>query len=99
MRIWVEADWKKMPKAITEVPITISGAGKTVEVIAVLNPLLNINRKEHGFAESNGYIAIEAEHYTSLKNKGEAGWQKVPGLGRTLVGHDDGSGEFSVNCT
>ncbi|MEK7718814.1 MAG: glycosyl hydrolase 115 family protein [Bacteroidota bacterium] len=84
LRIWVEADWKKMSKAITEVPITISGAGKTVEVIAVLNPLPNINRKEHGFAESNGYIAIEAEHYTNLINKGEAGWQKVPGLGRTL---------------
>ncbi|MCX6221419.1 MAG: glycosyl hydrolase 115 family protein [Bacteroidia bacterium] len=84
LRIWVEADWKKMPKAITEVPITIAGAGKTVEVVAVLNPLPNISRKEHGFAESNGYVAIDAEHYSNLVNKGDAGWQKVPGLGRTL---------------
>jgi len=83
-RIWVEADWKKMPKTITEVPITISGAGKTVEVVAVLNPLLNINRKEHGFVESNGYVAIEAEHLSRAVSKGDAGWQKVPGLGRTL---------------
>ena len=83
-RIWVEADWKKMPKTITEVPITISGAGKTVEVVAVLNPLLNISRKEHGFAESNDYVAIEAEHFSNLVNKGQASWQKVPGLGRTL---------------
>jgi len=83
-RIWMEAVWNRMPKTVTEVPITISGAGKTVEVVAVLNPLLNINRKEHGFVESNGYVAIEAAHYSNLKNKGEVTWQKVPGLGRTL---------------
>ncbi len=83
-RIWVEADWKKMPKTITEVPITISGAGKTVEVVTILNPLLNINRKLHGFAESNGYVSIEAEHFSKLINKGETSWQKVPGIGRTL---------------
>lgn len=83
-RIWVEADWKKMPKTVTEVPIAISGAGKTVEVVAVLNPLLNINRNESGFAESNGYVAIEAEHFSNLVAKGDASWQKVPGLGRTL---------------
>ena len=83
-RIWIEADWKKMPKTITEIPITISGAGKTVEVVAVLNPLLNIDRKEHGFAEGNGYVAIEAEHFSNLVNKGKSTWQKVPGLGRTL---------------
>jgi len=84
LRIWVEADWKIKPKTITEVPITISGAGKTVEVIAVLNPLLNINLKEHGFAESNGFVAIEAEHFLNLVNKGKSTWQKVSGLGRTL---------------
>lgn len=83
-RIWVEANWKKMPTVLTEVPITISGSGKSVEVMAVLNPLLSINPKQSGFVESNGYIAIEAEHYTNLVNKGEAGWLKVPGLGRTL---------------
>ena len=84
LRIWVEADWKKMPKTVTEVPISISGAGKTVEVIAVLNPLPNINRKEHGFAESNGYVAIEAEHFSNLVKKGDGTWQKIPGMGKTL---------------
>lgn len=84
VRIWLEADWKQMPKTITEVPITITGAGKSVEVMAVLNPLLNIDPNENGFVESNGYVAIEAEHFSRLVNKGEPGWQKVPGLGRTL---------------
>jgi len=84
LRIWVEADWKKTPKIITEIPITIIGAGNSVQVLAILNPLRNIDPKEKGFVESNGYVAIEAEHFSSLINKGEAGWQKVPGLGRTL---------------
>jgi hypothetical protein len=83
-RIWVEADWKKLPKAITEVPITITAAGKTVVVYAVLNPMLNISRKLNGFVESNGYMAIEAEHFSNMVANGKAGWQKVPGLGRTL---------------
>jgi hypothetical protein len=80
----VEADWKKKPKTVTEVPLTISGAGKMVEVVAVLNPLSNISGKEHGFAESSGFVAIESEHFSNLINKGEATWQRVPGLGRTL---------------
>ncbi|HET6559172.1 MAG TPA: glycosyl hydrolase 115 family protein, partial [Prolixibacteraceae bacterium] len=84
MRIWVEAEWKKMPESITEVPIIITANGTTVEVMAVLNPLQNINLKEKGFVESNGYVAIEAEHTSREINKGEARWLKVPGLSRTL---------------
>jgi hypothetical protein len=84
LRIWVEADWKIIPRTTTEVPITISGAGKTVEVVAILNPLLHIDRTEHGFVQSNAQIAIEVEHFSNLVNKGEHSWQKVPGLGRTL---------------
>lgn len=84
IRIWIEADWTKVPKTITEVPITINGTGKSVKVIAQLNPMLNINPKDKGFVENNGCIAIEAEHFSRLLNKGQNGWQKVPGLGRTL---------------
>ncbi|MGE5428192.1 MAG: hypothetical protein ACM3O8_09880, partial [Methylococcaceae bacterium] len=83
-RIQVKANWANKPDAITEVPITISGGGKIVEVIAVLNPLVNIPLNERGFVESNGYIAIEAEHAARLVKTGVPGWQKVPGLGRTL---------------
>ncbi|HLN71908.1 MAG TPA: hypothetical protein VK205_01350, partial [Prolixibacteraceae bacterium] len=83
-RIQVKANWANKPDAITEVPITILGGGNIVEVIAVLNPLVNIPLNERGFVESNGYIAIEAEHAARLVKTGVPGWQKVPGLGRTL---------------
>lgn len=83
LRIWVEADWKNKPRSVTEVPVTITANGITVEVIAVLHPSPVYTLKDEGFLEDNGYVAIEAEHTTRLVTKGNAGWQKVPGLGRT----------------
>jgi hypothetical protein len=83
-RIQVKANWQNKPEAVTEVPITLTAGGKTVEVIAVLNPLVNIPINERGFVESNGYVAIEAEHAARIFRTGVPTWQKVPGLGRTL---------------
>ena len=84
MRVLVTANWENKPNTLTEVPISITAEGKTIEVIAILNPLLNIPVNENGFVESNGYIAMEAEHASRLITNGNGGWQKVPGLGRTL---------------
>jgi hypothetical protein len=36
-----------------------------------------------GFIEANGVISIEAEHYTRKVDRGGAGWEIIPGLGRT----------------
>jgi hypothetical protein len=83
-RIQVKANWQNRPAILTEVPITITANGKTIEVIAVLDPLANIPNDEKGFVETNGYVAMEAEHATRLVRNGVPNWQKVPGLGRTL---------------
>jgi hypothetical protein len=83
-RIQVKANWQNRTAILTEVPITITANGKSVEVIAVLDPLVNIPNDEKGFVETNGYVAMEAEHATRLVRNGVPNWQKVPGLGRTL---------------
>jgi len=36
-----------------------------------------------GFIETNGVVSIEAEHYTDKIDQGGAGWEVIPGLGRT----------------
>jgi sialate O-acetylesterase len=36
------------------------------------------------FTEKDGYISIEAEHFTRSLPGGKAGWTVIPGLGRTL---------------
>jgi hypothetical protein len=42
-----------------------------------------MQRKPKGFAESNGVVSIEAENFTGKRDKNGAGWQTIPGLGRT----------------
>lgn len=36
-----------------------------------------------GFVEANGVVSVEAEHYTQEVDRGGAGWEVIPGLGRT----------------
>jgi hypothetical protein len=37
-----------------------------------------------GFVESNGCIAVEAEHFSRAKESASAKWLRIPDLGRTL---------------
>ncbi len=84
-RIWVNINWAKMPKGIKSVPITITGAdNRTVTINAVIKNLLPLNNI--GFNENNGYVSIEAEHYTKAINSNGIKWQTIPNYGRTLSG-------------
>jgi hypothetical protein len=57
--------------------IQISGAGSEITLdVTVTDPPADL----HGFLESDGYVSIEAEHYT----KATPGWEKIPDFGRTL---------------
>jgi len=38
------------------------------------------------FAEANGYVSIEAAHYSKAVDGGGVQWQTIPDLGRTLSG-------------
>ncbi|MCO8275816.1 glycosyl hydrolase 115 family protein [Actinoplanes sp. TRM 88003] len=76
VRATVSVDWRRAPLGTTSVPITVSGAGKTVVVQA---PISNPTAKPVGFLEANGYVAVEADHYTARTGK----WQLLPGIGKT----------------
>jgi hypothetical protein len=62
--------------------IQISGAGTEITLdVTVTDPPADL----HGFLESDGYVSIEAEHYTkSNSTPATAGWEKIPDFGRTL---------------
>jgi len=51
--------------------------------LTVFNPLTPSVESVVGFVESNGYISIEAEHYSSKVDKAYASWNIIDGLGRT----------------
>jgi hypothetical protein len=87
-RVWVSIDWKTAPEGKNKIPIVISGSDKTKSTIyAIINNVPKTEIKDvKGFAESNGYISIEAEHYSKAVNNNGISWEKIPDLGRTLSG-------------
>lgn len=88
VRATVTVDWSKAPTGTTRVPITITGAGRTVTVIA---PVTKPNVvPSQGFVEANGYVSIEADHYSQAVGGNGITWQRLPDIGRTGSGMQPG---------
>ncbi|GII23921.1 glycosyl hydrolase 115 family protein [Planosporangium mesophilum] len=85
VRVTLRVDWKRAPKGTTTVPVVVSGPnGRSVTVRAVVdNPA---GAAPRGFVEANGYVSIEAEHYTRAVNGGGVSWKRIPDIGRTASG-------------
>ena len=84
-RIWINVDWQKAPKGISTVPVTITATnGDNVTVETVIYKVLPLNMP--GFNENNGYVSMEAAHYSKVVNGTAAQWAIIPDYGRTLSG-------------
>jgi len=85
-RLWISVDWKQALSGKHRVPITVTGLNNSrVVVQAIINNPASPKRDEIiGFVESNGYVSIEAEHYTRAMERSPITWQRIPDLGRTL---------------
>ncbi|HEX8019123.1 glycosyl hydrolase 115 family protein [Mucilaginibacter sp.] len=86
-RIWSDPPVNKMPEvkyvaadASAENKTVVTGAVKTAE------PLIPSNTKVHVFFEKDGYVAIEAEHFSKAVNSGDITWKIIPDIGRTGSG-------------
>lgn len=87
-RVWVSVDWQQVPTGIYNVPIKITDhEGTAVIVQAVVNNY-EFPEKDQitGFVESNGYVSMEAEHYSKAVDADPVSWMNIPDLGRTLSG-------------
>jgi hypothetical protein len=84
-RIAVNIDWEKLPTGNQSGVINIKGAGTEVKVsLSVFNPSRPGDLK--GFVEADGYVSMEAEHYSTVKNTENYKWEKIEDYGRTLSG-------------
>lgn len=82
-RIWVSIDWDNVPVGNSTGVITINGADETRQVqVSVSNPESPERSEIEGYMEANGYVSIQAEHYSDKINRSGTEWQKVDGLGR-----------------
>jgi len=86
-RIWIDIDWEKAPKGDISGEVMITGAGKTITVVVrVDNPDLTAYHAlpPMTFIESNGFVSIEAEHYSNNVAYEGYQWYNIPNYGRTL---------------
>jgi hypothetical protein len=85
-QLWVGIDWKNAPTGTTNGTVEIADGGTnsvTIQV-SVFNPLVSAKKLLNGFVEADGYVSIEAEHFTGKTGTASANWEKIDGLGRTL---------------
>jgi hypothetical protein len=87
-RVWVSAIWNAVPIGIESATITLTGPNesKVVVKVPILNPATPRPESLEGFVETNGYVSVEAEHYTRAVAPAGREWKKVPDFGRTLSG-------------
>jgi hypothetical protein len=83
--LWVSIDRKRAPRGEAEGTVTISGTGRSVAVKVRLAPVPAIPAGSPAcFVEGDGYVAMEAEHFTRATESGENHWLCVEDYGHTL---------------
>jgi len=86
-RIEISIDWRKAPPGKSAGKIDVRGAGTNFTVnISAFNPTEPAREALQGFVEADGFVAIEAEHYTKKIDAGLNRWIKIPNYGHTLSG-------------
>jgi hypothetical protein len=85
LRFPVDVDWSKAPQGTSHGFVKVSGAGNEVTVnVEAFNPETPTRASLKGFVEANGYVSMEAEHYTKKIDADRVRWEKIPDYGRTL---------------
>ena len=84
-RVWVSVDWSKAPLGSSNGTVKIAGAGSEIIVMVdAFHPKEPERDSLDGFVESDGYVSMEAVHYTKKVDGPSARWEKIDDLGRTL---------------
>jgi hypothetical protein len=85
--VYVSVDWGNVPKGITTGWVTIAGTGTSVKVkVNAVNPQAptRSSLKDLSFVQADGYVSMEAEHFSRKSNLGPVHWDKLHDYGRTL---------------
>jgi len=63
---------------------SVEGGEQITVKVAAFHPQEVTRESLDGFAEADGYVSIEAEHYTKNVPAGPVRWEKIEDYGRTL---------------
>jgi hypothetical protein len=86
-RLVVSIDWSKAPRGTATGTVKLTGAqGEVTVKVNAFTPADVTRETLQGFAESDGYVAMEAEHYARKTDAGDTHWDRVEDYGWTLSG-------------
>ncbi len=84
-RLQISIDWKAVPEGSTTGFVKIySTTNRILVALNIFNPAKPSAESVEGFIEADGYVSMEAEHFTKNVGTRSASWEKIPDLGRTL---------------
>jgi hypothetical protein len=79
-RVWVSIDWDRAPQVEREMEeeliVDAGPAGRRVIALRIQNPSALRPETVEGHVEVDGYLSIEAEHYTRHIPRGGAEWRR-----------------------
>jgi len=83
----VTIDWAAAPVGGSRGTLRIDGAGASVEVAVEIRKDPEVTRESlRGFAEDQGVVSIEPEHFWAETDQPHSRWTRIAGYGRTLSG-------------
>ena len=83
-RVNVAVDWKNVPAGTQAATLTVTEEnGKSVDIKTIVHNHELKPEQIIGHVEANGYVSIEAAHYTKAVHASSITWQLLPDLGRT----------------
>ncbi|MFR9651933.1 MAG: glycosyl hydrolase 115 family protein [Rikenellaceae bacterium] len=81
-RVWVSIDWKQLAEGQHSTTITVKGDGGEVKSYPIVAQKIGEKIKPRTYVEGAGYIAIEAERYTTATKGGDGSeWIEVKDFG------------------
>jgi hypothetical protein len=87
-RVWINIDWARAPSGSGQAPLLITGPDGTTVTVGIKIDNRTNPKPGHfkGFVETNGYVSMEAPHYTRSIGAGDIQWLTIPDLSRTGSG-------------
>lgn len=82
-RVFITIDWDELPTGDQKTEITVMGADEEKTITLSVNHPAVSREEISGYAEANGYVAIEAEHFSENHKDGETGFIVATELGRS----------------
>ena len=93
VRVYVTVDWKAASAGSSLATINVTSSNDYGTQFSMPSMILPINNTvlpgsfSSGFVESDAYVSIEAEHYSSItKSSSEVTYKTIPDFGKTLSG-------------